>query len=51
MKNNRIVRKVVLAFDSFKGCLSAQEACAAVAEGVRAVADEGASQETSSGDL
>ena len=41
MKNNRIVRKVVLAFDSFKGCLSAQEACAAVAEGVRAVADKG----------
>ena len=40
MKNNRIVRKVVLAFDSFKGCLSAQEACAAAAEGVRAAVEE-----------
>lgn len=35
MKNNYRLKRVVLAFDSFKGCLSAREACAAAAEGVR----------------
>lgn len=29
--------KIVVAFDSFKGCLSAQEACDAAAEGIRAI--------------
>lgn len=28
------VRKVVAAFDSFKGCLSAREACEACAQGI-----------------
>ena len=30
-------RTIVLAFDSFKGCLSAKEACEAAAEGIRSV--------------
>ena len=30
------MKKVVLAFDSFKGCISAQEACEACAQGVHA---------------
>ena len=29
------MKKVVLAFDSFKGCITAQEACEACAQGVR----------------
>ena len=29
------MKKVVLAFDSFKGCISAREACEAYAQGVR----------------
>ena len=35
-----VVRKVVAAFDSFKGCLSAREACEACAQGIRSVLPE-----------
>lgn len=32
------MKKIILAFDSFKGCLTAQEACRAAEEGVKAAA-------------
>ena len=35
-----VVRKVVAAFDSFKGSLSAREACEACAQGIRSVLPE-----------
>ncbi len=34
------MRKIVVAFDSFKGCISAEEACDAAAEGIRSVLPE-----------
>lgn len=30
-------KKIIVAFDSFKGCISASEACEAAAEGIRSV--------------
>lgn len=34
------MKKVVVAFDSFKGCISAHEACKAAAKGIRTVLPE-----------
>ena len=34
------MKKIVLAFDSFKGCMSAEEACNAAAKGVHSTLPE-----------